>query len=286
MYKITIDSKYYDRNHGQSCPHKTPYRLHCCRCARRAAEDWCGLCRMREAGVTCSTDSAQEAAAVVRYSTQPGELRHEPPPQTGLTSVETPAHRGRLRFAVSFGRAWKRDDKARTIASLAFSEVTGSAGCKSGEVAYWEVEVVRMGECLSVGWRRKTNLGGRGLQKGCLDCSEPQHALLSMRHFSTSTFSTLSAGDRVCIRRSRKRTAVLAFVQATGNWNAHVKLDGCGEDIFFRSELYQVVTETPWDVSVSKGDVIGLACDLDQGKLSWSLNGDWGTSVSIDLDKV
>jgi hypothetical protein len=35
-------------------------------------------------------------------------------------------------------------------------------------------------------------------------------------------------------------------------------------------------------VSVSEGDVIGLACDLDQGKLSWSLNGDWGTSVCID----
>jgi hypothetical protein len=201
---------------------------------------------------------------------------------------------GRLRFPVSFGCAWKRDDKARTIASLSFTEVTGSAGCKSGEVAYWEVEVVRLGGCLQVGWRRKTNFGGRGLEEW-LDCSEPpfilpfcvdQHALLSMRHFSTSTFSTLSAGDRVCIRRSGKRTGVLAFVQATGNRNAHVKLDGCGEEIFFRSELYQVVTETPWDVSVSKGDVIGLACDLHQGKLSWSLNGDWGTSVSIDLDKV
>ena len=222
---------------------------------------------------------------MVRYSAQPGELRHEPPPETRLTSVETPAHWGRLRFPVSFGRAWKRNDKARTIASLAFSEVTGSAGCKSGEVAYWEVEVVRMGGCLRVGWRRKTNFGGRGLQE-CLDCSEPQHALLSMRHFSTSAFSTLSAGDRVCIRRSGKRTGVLEFVRATENRDAHVKLDGCGEEIFFQSQLYQVVTETPWDVSVSEGDVIGLACDLDQGKLSWSLNGDWGTSVSIDLDKV
>jgi hypothetical protein len=322
------------RNHGQSWPHKIPYRLHCCRCARRAAEDWCGLCRMREAGGTCSTDSAQEAAAVVRYSAQPGELRHEPPPQWGsdAASVATvPTHwgrtrfsvteamlerryndlresecgcwclpflwgfhmiyavswlcrdaLGRLRFPVSFGRAWKRDDKARTIASLAFSEVTVSAGCKSGEVAYWEVEVLRMGECLRVGWRRRD---GRGLGEW-LDCSKSQHALLSMRHFSTSTFCTLSAGDRVCIQRSGRRTGVLEFVRATENRGAHVKLDGCGEQKFFQSELYQVVTENLWDVSVSEGDVIGLACDLHQGKLSWSLNGDWGRIVSIDLDKV
>jgi hypothetical protein len=289
MTTISISiSEERSRNHGQSWPvtwpHKTPYRLHCCRCARRAAEDWCGLCRMREAGGTCSTDSAQEAAAVVRYSAQPGELRHEPPPETRLTSVKTPEHWGRLRFLVSFGRAWKRDDKARTIASLAFSEVTGSAGCKSGEVAYWEVEVVRLGGCLRVGWRRKTKRDGRGLEEW-LDCSEPQHALL-MRNFSTSAFSTLSAGDRVCILRSGRLTGVLEFVRATENTVAHVKLDGCGEEIFFQSQLYQVVTETPWDVSVSEGDVIGLVCDLDQGKLSWSLNGDWGTSVSIDLDKV
>jgi hypothetical protein len=219
-------------------PHKTPYRLHCCRCARRAAEDWCGLCRMREAGGTCSTDSAQEAAAVVRYSAQPGELRHEPPPETRLTSVETPAHWGRLRFPDSSGRAWKRNDKARTIASLAFSEVTVSAGCKSGEVAYWEVEVVRLGWCLRVGWRRKTNFGGRGLAEW-LDCSCAR--------------TTGAPGQQVRVRRQM------------GDYST---------------------TETPWDVSVSEGDVIGLACDLDQGKLSWSLNGDWGTSVSIDLDKV
>ena len=43
---------------------------------------------------------------------------------------------------------------------------------------------------------------------------------------------------------------------------------------------------TPWDVSISESNVIGLACDLDQGKLSWSLNGDWSTGVSIDVGKV
>jgi hypothetical protein len=113
---------------------------------------------------------------------------------------------------------------------------------------------------------------------------------------SPSAFSYLSAGDRVFIRQSGRRTGVFEFVEATEHTGsllfgqagcaAHVKLDGCGGQIFFRSELYQVVAESPWDVSMSKGDVIGLACDLDQGKLSWSLNGDWGTSVSIEIDKV
>jgi hypothetical protein len=276
-------------------PHKAPYRLRCCRCAGRAAEDRCGHCRLREAGGTFSTDSAQEAAAVVRYSAQPGELRHEPPPQTGLTSVEAPAHWGRLRFAVSSGRAWKRDDKARTIASLAFSEVTGSVGCKSGERAYWEVKVVRLGGCLRVGyavaggWDDCFFLSPSFPPQCVVDCCEKK--VLVLKKFSTSAFRTLSAGDRVCIRRDRRRTRVLKFFRETTNPNgetmrAYVKLDGCGKEKFFHSELYQVVTETPWDVSVSEGDVIGLACDLDQGKLSWSLNGDWGTSVSIDLDKV
>ena len=41
-----------------------------------------------------------------------------------------------------------------------------------------------------------------------------------------------------------------------------------------------------WNVSVAESDVIGLACDLKEGKLSWSLNGDWGASVSIDVGKV
>ena len=65
-----------------------------------------------------------------------------------------------------------------------------------------------------------------------------------------------------------------------------VKLDGYGEEMFFRAELYQVADETPWNVQVSEGDVIGLACDLVQGNLRWSLNGDWDTSVSFALDKV
>ena len=279
--------------------HQTPYRLRCCWCAGRRGASMCGLCCLREAG---GTDSAQEAAAVVRYSAQASAVRqllgdygklveddHEPPPQwkTGLTSVVTPAHWGRLKFAVSSGRAWKRDDKARTIASLAFSELTGSVGCKSGERAYWEVEVVRLGGCLRVGF---TAAGGWSV----VDCGEKM--VLVLRELSPSAFSYLSAGDRVFIRQSGRRTGVFEFVEATEHTGsllfgqagcaAHVKLDGCGGQIFFRSELYQVVAESPWDVSMSKGDVIGLACDLDQGKLSWSLNGDWETSVSIEIDKV
>ena len=50
--------------------------------------------------------------------------------------------------------------------------------------------------------------------------------------------------------------------------------------------LRDVDDKTLLNVSVAEGDVIGLACDLKEGKLSWSLNGDWGASVSVDVDKV
>jgi len=50
--------------------------------------------------------------------------------------------------------------------------------------------------------------------------------------------------------------------------------------------LRDVEDETLWNVSVAESDVIGLACDLKEGKLSWSLNGEWGASFSLDVDKV
>ena len=140
---------------------------------------------------------------------------------------------------------------------------------------------------LRVGWRSTTERDGRR-REAWVECSESQHALLfKLQNFSDSVFDALSAGSRVCVRRDRILTEVTEFLpKGLQKTVDSVKLDGYGEEMFFRAKLYQVADETPWNVQVSEGDVIGLACDLVQGNLRWSLNGDWDTGVSIALDKV
>jgi len=64
------------------------------------------------------------------------------------------------------------------------------------------------------------------------------------------------------------------------------KLLASGNSTCLRDVDEKNTVHCTWNVSVAKGDVIGLACDLEKGELSWSLNGDWGASVSINVDKV
>ena len=50
------------------------------------------------------------------------------------------------------------------------------------------------------------------------------------------------------------------------------------------SDIYYVAVNNPWNVGVSAGDVIGLGCDLNGGKLHVSLNGDWLPPQGLEID--
>ena len=149
---------------------RTPYRLRCCACADRD-EDLCYACALRRASGSFGGDSARRVAAKVKYDlkycSHPEHLRYRPHPCDGeevdflLESTSSPsAPWTSLRFAVrSFfdrGRELAHDLNEREISSLDLATLTGSAACKNGERAYFEVRVMAAGH-LHVGWLNKRN---------------------------------------------------------------------------------------------------------------------------------
>ena len=96
--------------------------------------------------------------------------------------------------------------------------------------------------------------------------------------FEARALSTYRAEIPVVIIRARDAKKLLAFGSSSCLYHVHDLPGGqCYTGFLFH------VAETRWDVH--EGDVVGLECDLDNGKLRWSLNGDWSIN-NIDLQEV
>jgi len=62
-------------------------------------------------------------------------------------------------------------------------------------------------------------------------------------------------------------------------------VNGTNLDTYYsNNQLLHVVADEASNVPVSRGDVMGLACDLRVGKIHLSRNGNWASSQSMTID--
>ena len=92
----------------------------------------------------------------------------------------------------------------------------------------------------------------------------------------------LFAATLKCMQASPQQIA-FARREAT---KTKVRMEGSMEEVWVPTDqLHLVLQENEWNVEVRRGDVIGLACDLDDGKLRVSRRAkDGGRSASAEIE--
>jgi len=157
-----------------------------------------------------------------------------------------------MRFKPDFfdhRREFSRNDKKQIISCCSVTKLMGSVCCYSGEQTYYEVKLLNLGGIMRLGWQG-------GGSTWLFD--------LVRKQFS-SHLQTFESDD--LLHAVRKHLFRL--------------------QTFEGDNLLHAVSEETWNVEVSKGDVIGLACDLQNGKIHVSCNGNWlSQSMTIDINKA
>jgi len=261
------------------------YRLQCCGCAR-GVKKLCNLCKHRQ---DHSALCGRGTLATVQY-TQDYLVHHAPwdtrsgEVQGSMTKLKA------LCFRPDFfdhRREFSYNKKMHITACCAVTQLLGSVCYNSGERTYYEVKILEVGGVMRLGWQG-------GGSTWLFDVVRQQFLhLQAIRGEVTVT-------DRVYIRldsahhvdTSKQLASIVKCGQEHGlcgyEGTYGVRVDGTNLDQRNSSnDLLHVVAEETWNIQVSKGDVIGLACDLQDGKIHVSRNGNWSSqSMTIGLNKV
>ena len=223
------------------------YRLQCCACTR-GKKKVCKLCKHRQDHAALC---ARDTLATIQY-THNNLLNHAPWDTRGGEVQEEAKRSMAMRFKPDFldhRREFSRNDKKQIISCCSVTKLLGSVYCNSGEQTYYEVKLRSLGGIMRLGWQG-------GGSTWLFD--------LVRKQFS-SHLQTFESDD--LLHAVRKHLFCL--------------------QTFEGDNLLHAVSEETWNVEVSKDDVIGLACDLQNGKIHVSCNGNWlSQSMTIDIKKV